>query len=231
MPSPVTSGAWPASAGQEPGGDRVELADVAEGERAQERTQRRGRVRPVEDPAHPAVPQQRHVVDAVGAGDHPGDQRGHLQPGVGALVARDAQVLIGQRRQARRVRPARAPGPAPPPTPDSDRRSAPTSPRACERVASQRCPSGLVLIGPSQVPISQHGRASRRYGTLTRPSSSVDRGLDSRENSRSSRRPTTRGANRGSSGPPACRSHRRAGRTGSREGLSTARPAAWVSWW
>ena len=32
-------------------------------------------------------------------------------------------------------------------------------------------------LGLSQVPISQHGRASRRYGTLKRPPSSVDRGL------------------------------------------------------
>ena len=74
--------------GQEPGGDGVELADVAEGERPQERPQRRGRVGAGEEPAHPAVPQQRHVVDRVRAGDHPRDQRGDLQPGVRALVGR-----------------------------------------------------------------------------------------------------------------------------------------------
>ena len=39
-------------------------------------------------------------------------------------------------------------------------------------------PFRVGLIGLSQVPISQHGRASRCYGTLTCPSSSVDRGLD-----------------------------------------------------
>jgi hypothetical protein len=40
--------------------------------------------------------QQRHVIDRVGAGDHPADQRGDLQPGVRALVRRYAQMLIGQ---------------------------------------------------------------------------------------------------------------------------------------
>ena len=47
----------------------------AEGERAQERAQCRGRVRVRVVLAHPAVAQQRHVVDAVRAGDHPRDQR------------------------------------------------------------------------------------------------------------------------------------------------------------
>ena len=37
-------------------------------------------------------------------------------------------------------------------------------------------PFRVGLIGLSQVPISQHGRASRRYAALTRPTSSVDRG-------------------------------------------------------
>jgi hypothetical protein len=44
--------------GQEPGSDRVELADVAECERPQERPQRRGCIRVCEDPTHPTVPQQ-----------------------------------------------------------------------------------------------------------------------------------------------------------------------------
>jgi len=34
----------------------------------------------------------------------------------------------------------------------------------------------LWLLEPSQVPISQHVRASSRYGTLTTPNSSVDPG-------------------------------------------------------
>ena len=43
---------------QEPGGDRVELPHVSEGERAQERPERRRAVRLREEPAHPAVVQQ-----------------------------------------------------------------------------------------------------------------------------------------------------------------------------
>jgi hypothetical protein len=81
---------------EEPRGHRVELADVAEGEAAQERPQRRGRVAAGEDPAHATVPQQRHVVDRVRTSDHPRDQRGHLQPGVRALVGRHRQMLIDQ---------------------------------------------------------------------------------------------------------------------------------------
>jgi len=81
--------------GQEPGGNRVELADVAEGKCAQERTQGRGRVGAGEHPAHPTVAQQRHVIDGVRAGDHSGHQRGDLQPGVRALVGRDAQMRLG----------------------------------------------------------------------------------------------------------------------------------------
>ena len=50
----------------------------------------------VEDPAHPAVPQDGHVIDAVRAGDHPRDERGDLQPGVRALVRRHRQILVGQ---------------------------------------------------------------------------------------------------------------------------------------
>jgi hypothetical protein len=46
------------------------------------------------------VPQQSHVVDAVGAGDHTDDKRGHLGSGVGALVGRDARVLVGNHTQS-----------------------------------------------------------------------------------------------------------------------------------
>ncbi len=86
-----------AQPGQHPGGDRVELAHVAEGELTQERAQRRGCVPAGEDLSGAAVAQQGHVVDRVGAGDHPGHQGGHLRPGVGALVRGHAQVLVGQR--------------------------------------------------------------------------------------------------------------------------------------
>ncbi len=45
--------------------DRVELADMAEGEAAEERPERGRRPHPGEQPAHRAVPQQRHVIDGV----------------------------------------------------------------------------------------------------------------------------------------------------------------------
>lgn len=85
--------------GQEPGGDRVELPDVSEGERPQERPQRRRGIAGGEHPAHAAVPQQRHVIDRVRTRDHPAHQRGDLQPRVGALVGRHREVLIGQAAQ------------------------------------------------------------------------------------------------------------------------------------
>src|SRR3954452_3185130 len=71
------AGSSPRSA-EESGGDRVELTDVPEGERAQERSQRKGGVGAGEEPAHPAVPQQGHVIDAVRAGGHARHQRGHF---------------------------------------------------------------------------------------------------------------------------------------------------------
>ena len=85
---------------QEPGVDRVELADMTEGEHPQERAQRRRGVRPGEHPSHPTMSQHVHVIDGICAGDHPADQGGDLQPRVGALVRRHAQVLIGQIAQA-----------------------------------------------------------------------------------------------------------------------------------
>ncbi len=126
--------------GHQPGGDGVELADVTKGELTQERTQRRRGVGPVEQGAHRPVSQQRHVLDAVGPGDHARDQRGHLRPGVGALVGRHAQVHVGQRRQVtllgqgdHRDRTAQ----------DTrfGRRRLPTRRVEYERVASTRCPS------------------------------------------------------------------------------------------
>ena len=93
------------------------------------------------------MPQQRHVVDRVRAGDHPRDQRGHLQPRVRALVGRHAQVPSGPALRARPARPTPSPGPAPPTPPDSDHRTPPRSGQECERVASQRCPSESWLIG------------------------------------------------------------------------------------
>ena len=53
----------PGQVAKEPGRDRVELADVTERERAQERSQGRGCVEGGEETAHAAVAQQRHVID------------------------------------------------------------------------------------------------------------------------------------------------------------------------
>jgi hypothetical protein len=50
-------------AGQDPAGDGAQLPDVTEGEAAKERTQGGRCVGGVEDPTHPAVPQDRHVND------------------------------------------------------------------------------------------------------------------------------------------------------------------------
>jgi hypothetical protein len=85
--------------GQQPGGDRVQLADVAEGEPAQERAQRRGRAHVVEQPGHPAVAQQAHIADRVRAGDHARDQREDLRRGVRAARRRDPHPLGQQGRQ------------------------------------------------------------------------------------------------------------------------------------
>jgi len=71
----------PGQAGQEPGRDRVQLPDMPELERAQERAQRRWCPHPGEQPGHRAVPEQSHVRDRISTRDHAPDQRGYLQPG------------------------------------------------------------------------------------------------------------------------------------------------------
>jgi len=86
----------PGQGDQQPGRHRVELTDVAEGEAAQERPQRRGRPHPGEQPAHRAVPQQRHVIDRVRPGDHPRNHRGDLQVGVDAAGLAQLHMLGGE---------------------------------------------------------------------------------------------------------------------------------------
>jgi len=71
LPDPGQQRGLRGQPGQEPGGDRVELADVTEGERPQERAHRRGCPDPAEQPAHPPVAEQVQVGDAFCAGDHP----------------------------------------------------------------------------------------------------------------------------------------------------------------
>ena len=89
----------PAQVDQQPGRDRVELPDMPKHEGPQERPQRRRGVDTGEQPAHRAVPQQRHVLDRVGAGDHARDQRRDLQSGVPAAGLPDPHVLSDQRLQ------------------------------------------------------------------------------------------------------------------------------------
>lgn len=64
---------------------RVELPDVPERERPQERAQRRGGVGTGENPAHPAVSQQGHVIDRVRTRGNPRDQRETFNPGCAPL--------------------------------------------------------------------------------------------------------------------------------------------------
>ena len=103
QPRPVTQHRRPVrQSAQEPGGDRIQLTDVTEGERPQKRTQRRRGVAAGEHPAHPAVPQQGHVVDRIRPRRHARHQRRHLQPSVRALVGRHRQMSVGQLLQTRR---------------------------------------------------------------------------------------------------------------------------------
>jgi hypothetical protein len=67
----------------------------ANSEGAQEGAQCRGRVWPVEDLTHGAVALQCHVVNAVVFSD----QRHHLAAGMGALVARYAQMVVSKAGQ------------------------------------------------------------------------------------------------------------------------------------
>jgi hypothetical protein len=53
-----------------------------------------------EQPAHRAVPQQAHILEAVRAGDHPRDQRGDLQVRVPATGLVDPHMLADQVLQA-----------------------------------------------------------------------------------------------------------------------------------
>jgi len=62
----------------------LQLGDVAPGIAAQVRAERGRRPDAAEQRAHRAVPQQAHVIDAVRARRHPGDQARHLQVRVDA---------------------------------------------------------------------------------------------------------------------------------------------------
>jgi hypothetical protein len=87
--------------GEEPGRDRIELADVTERELPQEAAERRRGVAVGERFALGAVAQDRHVLDRVRARAHPRNQAHRLQVGVRALVRRDRDMRGDQRRKAR----------------------------------------------------------------------------------------------------------------------------------
>ena len=78
--------------GQQPPVHRVQLADVAVAERAQEAAERRGRPDLGEHVVQAAVAQHVHVIDGVGAHQHPGDQAADLQRRARGLGAGDADI-------------------------------------------------------------------------------------------------------------------------------------------
>ena len=136
---------------------------MTEGEAAQERTQRRGRADPVEQPVHPAVAQQVHVLDRVRAGDHPRHQRRNLRcafapPGsitVSLSATRPPSPQRLRQRQHRRQPSARHEIRIiePPPTPPANH----------ETVASSGCPSAGTDVDLRQAPSSLLRRASVRH--------------------------------------------------------------------
>jgi len=87
-------------AGQQPGGDRIQLAHVPEPVAAQVGAQGGRGPQTGEDPPHAAVAEHVQVTDAVRAHDHPGDDRGHLGRRVRAGGSRHRHVRVDQLVQA-----------------------------------------------------------------------------------------------------------------------------------
>ena len=94
--APGSSGACRASSARNSRPAFSSWADVAPGIRAQVRTQRRRGADPAEQGVHRAVPQHVHVIDAVRARGHPGDQARDLQVRVDAALAGRRDVLRDQ---------------------------------------------------------------------------------------------------------------------------------------
>ena len=65
--------------GQEPHSDRTQLPNMTEGERPQERAQRRRRLHPWQHLPDGTLPQHIQVINTVRAGEHPGHDRAHLR--------------------------------------------------------------------------------------------------------------------------------------------------------
>ena len=94
--APGSSGACRASSARNSRPAFSSWADVAPGIAAQVRAQRGRRPDAAEQRAHRAVPQQVHVIDAVRARRHPGDQARDLQVRVDAAFPARADVLRDQ---------------------------------------------------------------------------------------------------------------------------------------
>ncbi len=97
--APVSSGMC-GELGQQARGDAVESPDMPEREAPQERPHRGGPPDAGEQPVPPAMPQQVHVIDGVGAGDHPGDQRRDLQVRIRAAPRRQRELRGDKLRQS-----------------------------------------------------------------------------------------------------------------------------------
>ncbi len=73
---------------KQPVGDRVQLPDMTEGKRPQERAQRGRSFHPRQHLVHRSFAEHVEIVDAVRADDHPGHDRGDLRGGIHAGRAR-----------------------------------------------------------------------------------------------------------------------------------------------
>ncbi|HEV7806120.1 MAG TPA: hypothetical protein VGO80_09890 [Solirubrobacteraceae bacterium] len=100
QPAVTRAGAGLPGALDRPAQQRIELTDVPERKRAQERPQRRRRRNPAtEQPARAPCPQHAGVINAVGAQDHRVDERHHLAPRI-----RRARPVATQPHQIARQR-------------------------------------------------------------------------------------------------------------------------------
>jgi hypothetical protein len=86
----------PGQARQQPPVHGLQLADVPEAEGAQEAAQRGGRPHLPDNAGQRAVAEPVHVLDAVGAQQHPGDQALDFQRRARAERAGHGHVLAGQ---------------------------------------------------------------------------------------------------------------------------------------
>lgn len=160
---------------QEPGGDRVELAHVPEREMPEGTTPASTARTPGQ--TRPIPPWRSSAMSSMLSRRRRPcpDQRGHLQPRVGALVRRHAQMLIGEVGKPRPLRQRHG----------RDQSRGGHEIRVVERrrrrsqSVRESHPRGALqveVLEPSQVPISSTAGHFVVTAALTRPTSSVDRG-------------------------------------------------------